>query len=55
MAAKVEGKTPKEIQVKEINMLWVTPKFQEIELNCEINSYACAELEQEQDGVSLTR
>ncbi len=26
-------------------MLWVTPRFQEVELNCEINSYACAELE----------
>jgi coenzyme PQQ precursor peptide PqqA len=25
-------------------MNWVTPDFQEIPLNCEINCYACAEL-----------
>jgi len=25
-------------------MQWVEPQFQEIQLGCEINSYACAEL-----------
>jgi len=25
-------------------MEWIAPKFEEIALNCEINSYACAEL-----------
>jgi len=25
-------------------MEWITPEFEEIALNCEINSYACASL-----------
>lgn len=25
-------------------MEWTTPQFEEISLNCEINSYACAQL-----------
>jgi coenzyme PQQ precursor peptide PqqA len=27
-----------------IKMEWITPEFEEIALNCEINSYACASL-----------
>ena len=27
-----------------LEMMWTEPKFEEISLGCEINSYACAEL-----------
>ena len=27
-----------------MNMRWTEPEFEEIQLSCEINAYACAEL-----------
>jgi coenzyme PQQ precursor peptide PqqA len=44
LSQRRDARRPLAERLKEEIMEWTTPQFEEISLNCEINSYANAEL-----------